>query len=108
MRKKSRYFLVKVISEGLISEDSLRNSIVSSIQDLYGDLGLAEAETHLIEYNEKTSSGIIKCSRNSTNKVRAAIAMISRIREEPSCIYIHAVSGTSKKFKEKKDRFPDS
>ena len=102
MRKKSRYFLIKVLSEGLITEEALRNSIITSIINLNGDIGLAKAEIHLIKYDEKTSYGIVRCDRNSTNQVRAAIAMISRIREKPSSIHIYAVSGTSKKLKEKR------
>jgi ribonuclease P/MRP protein subunit POP5 len=100
-RKPSRYLLVKLLAEGTVSDNSLFQSVTESIVNLFGETGLSETAPRLIGYNEKKSIGILRCSRDSLEKLRAAIAMISRIDEEPVGVYVKAVSGTSKRLKSK-------
>jgi ribonuclease P/MRP protein subunit POP5 len=98
-RKPSRYILVKVVAEGTVPKEALRLSVMESILRLFGETGLAEAEPRLFDYNERTSTGIFKCTRDSIEKMRAAFAMMSRIAEMSACLYVCTVSGTSKGLK---------
>lgn len=100
-RKPSRYLLVKLLVEGTVPDSSLFQSVTESIVNLFGETGLSETAPRLIGYNEKKSIGILRCSRESLEKMRAAIAMISRIDEKSVGVYVKAVSGTSKRLKSK-------
>ena len=98
-RKPSRYLLVKLQTEGTVTDNSLFQSVTESMANLFGETGLSETAPRLIGYNEKKSIGILRCSRDSLEKLRAAIAMISRIDEKPVGVYVKAVSGTSKRLR---------
>ena len=100
-RKPSRYLLVKLLLEGTVPDNLLIQSVTESIMNLFGETGLSETAPRLIGYNEKKSIGILRCSRDSLEKLRAAIAMISKIDEKPVGVYVKAVSGTSKRLKSK-------
>lgn len=98
-RKPSRYLLVRVLAEEAVPEETFRLVITESILNLFGEAGLAETEPRLFNWNEKTSTGIVKCTRDSVEKLRASIAMISGSAGRPMCVYVRAVSGTSKGLK---------
>jgi len=100
-RKPSRYLLVKLLVEGTVPDSLLSQSVTESIVNLFGETGLSETAPRLIGYNEKKSIGILRCSRDSLEKMRAAIAMISKIDEKSVGAYVKAVSGTSKRLKSK-------
>lgn len=103
-RKPSRYLLTKILAEGTIPEEALRLSVTESILSLFGETGLAETEPRLFDYDEKASTGIFKCARESIEKLRAAVAMISTCAGKPVSIYVRAVSGTSKGLKARDSR----
>jgi len=100
-RRPSRYLLVKVLSEVAVPEETFRLLMTESILKLLGDAGLAEIDPRLFNWNEKTSTGIVKCTRDSVGKLRASIFMISGSPGKPICAYVRAVSGTSKGLKTK-------
>jgi RNase P/RNase MRP subunit POP5 len=104
-RKHSRYLLTKVVAEETIPEEALRLSVTESILSLFGEVGLAETEPRLFNYDEKDSTGIFKCARDSIEKLRAAVAMISTCAGKPVCVYVSAVSGTSKGLKARGNRY---
>jgi len=98
-RKPSRYLLFKVNADELIHEEAIRLSITESIQNLFGETGLAEINPRFFKFDERRLTGIVKCARNSTEKLRAAIALISTCAGKPVCMHIPLVSGTSKGLK---------
>jgi len=103
-RKPSRYLLTRVICEQTIPEEVLRISVTESVLNLFGEIGLAQTEPRLFNYDEKTSTGIFKCARDSVEKLRAALAMISTCAGKPVCLYVSATSGTSKGLKTRKSQ----
>ena len=103
-RKPSRHLLVKVLSEGTVAEEDMRGSIVESMLSLFGETGLAQANLRLFDYDEKASAGVVRCARDSTEKLRASIALIRSIGQKPVCPYVKAVSGTAKGLRSRRLR----
>ena len=103
-RKPSRYLLTKFVCEQTIPGEAFRILVTESIAHLFGEAGLAQIDPRLFNYNETTSTGILKCARDSVEKLRAALAMISTIAGKPVCIYVSAISGTSKGLKTERNR----
>ena len=103
-RRPSRYLLVRVLAETVVPEETFRLLLTESILKLLGEAGLAEIDPRLFNWNENASTGIVKCTRDSVEKLRASISMISGSPEKPMCAYVRAVSGTSKGLKTKESR----
>jgi ribonuclease P/MRP protein subunit POP5 len=95
-RKPSRYLLLKVETDDAIPEEAIHLSVRESVLTLFGETGLAEISPRLFDYDEKTLTGIVKCTRGSVDKLRAAIALISTCAGKPVSAYVQAASGTSK------------
>ena len=72
------------------------------IQDNYGDFGLGMASMLVaVKYfNNRTSLGIIRCSRQSFPLVMASLTLTERIADHPVLIRCVHVSGTIKKCEE--------
>jgi RNase P/RNase MRP subunit POP5 len=98
-RKPSRYLLFKINADEAIHGEAVCLSITESIRHLFGETGLAEINPRFLKFDEKKLTGIVKCTRNSTEKLRAAIAFTSTCAGKPVCMYIPVVSGTLKGLK---------
>ena len=92
MRK--RYLALKVESETPLSERDLIGAIWNSLIQLFGEYGTSKTNLYLIEFNPEDGYGILCCSRETVNMVRAAVAAITRVDEKPAAIYVIRVSGT--------------
>ncbi len=71
-RKPSRYLLLKVETDDAIPEEAIHLSVTESVLTLFGETGLAEISPRLFDYDEKTLTGIVKCTRGSVDKLRAS------------------------------------
>lgn len=81
-----------------INPKSITNAIRQSIQELYGDFGASFSMQLNIKYfNNKTSSGIIRCGVQNFKYVLGAMTMITNIDGVPLIIQSSHVSGTIKK-----------
>jgi len=54
-----------------------------------------------IEYNPEDGYAILRCSHKALEMVRASIAAITDMRDEPAVIHIIKVSGTLKALRRK-------
>jgi len=99
---KHRYIAFKYYSEENITKEEILNKIWESIYSMFGCIGAAETGLWMIDLDEKNNRGIIRCDLPSLNKVRVAMVLITRIKEnKPFMFKILGVSGTIKKAKEK-------
>ncbi|ODV78426.1 uncharacterized protein CANTADRAFT_26532, partial [Suhomyces tanzawaensis NRRL Y-17324] len=86
-------------SPASISQKTLTNALRKTIQEVYGDFGSGTAAMQLtVKYfSNKTSTGIIRCGRQSHRVVVAALSMINTVEGNSVIIRCTRVSGTIKK-----------
>ena len=85
-----------------INNRSILSSIRKSLLDNYGDTGAGKAGgSVMIKYfSNKTSTGILRCDRDQSDLIVAALALITRIELTFVIVRCLHVSGTIKKCEE--------
>ena len=85
-----------------INQKTLTNAIRRNILDHFGEFGSGMAGMQLtVKYfSNKTSTGIIRCGRQSYHLVVAALTLIDKIEDTNVLIRCTRVSGTIKKCEE--------
>ncbi|MEM3555844.1 MAG: Rpp14/Pop5 family protein [Candidatus Micrarchaeia archaeon] len=90
MKERRRY--VKVRFEGEeVSEREAREAVDNAVLSFLGELGFSKANPRLVEF--KNNEAVILCSHSEVQKVKAALALVDRIKGKPGCIRILRVSG---------------
>jgi ribonuclease P/MRP protein subunit POP5 len=92
LREKKRYIIFEVCCKEKIESKELIKEILSSTRSLYGDLGMSKFNLWLISFDGR--SCIIRCARDKTEDVRAALAAIDRINDQSIGISVLGISGT--------------
>lgn len=100
-RVKRRYLALKVESEVVLSERDLVRAIWNSILQLFGEYGASQTNLYVVEFNPEDSYAILRCSHKMVDKVRAAVAAITRVNENAVAIHVVRVSGTLKALRKK-------
>jgi ribonuclease P/MRP protein subunit POP5 len=103
MRDRERYLAFDVISEQNILMQDLINTIWHSILNFLGEAETSRARLKIIKdsYDEKNQMGILRCSHESVENVRASLALIQRIGDIRVVVRILGVSGSIKATKMK-------
>ncbi|NOQ55185.1 MAG: hypothetical protein GQ477_00080 [Nanohaloarchaea archaeon] len=103
MEIRERYIVFKIISDKNYSLEDTVKTIWSSILQLFGEVGSSEFHIWIPAnlYNENTNTGIIRCSHDYVQQVRAAIALIRNIDHEPLIFKTLGVTGTMRSAKDK-------
>lgn len=98
LRSRRRYIAYQILSEEKFFFQDLTNSIWHSLLNLLGELGTAEADIWIVKdtYDEKKQIGIIRCSHDNVEKVRAALALIERIGDVRIVVKVLGISGSIK------------
>ena len=98
LRGRRRYIAYQVLSEDKFIFQDLTNSIWHSLLNLLGELGAAEADLWVARniYDEKRQIGIIRCSHEKVEQVRAALALIERIGDVRIIVKVLGISGSIK------------
>jgi ribonuclease P/MRP protein subunit POP5 len=98
LRGRRRYIAYQVLSEDKFIFQDLSNSIWHSLLNLLGELGAAEADLWIVRdiYDEKRQIGIIRCSHDKVENVRAALALIERIGDTRITVKVLGISGSIK------------
>ncbi|CAH6723277.1 ribonuclease P/MRP protein subunit Pop5p [[Candida] jaroonii] len=77
---------------------TITNTIKSSIQELYGDYGSSFAvQLNMKYFNNKTSTGILRCTKTNFHFVTATLPLITTIEGRKVIVNCIHVSGTIKK-----------
>lgn len=103
MRDKRRYIAFAIISENKINFNDLSNTIWHCILNYLGELGASKTGAWLIKdsFDEKKQIGLIKCSHDSVEEIRASLALIDRIGDSKVVINVLGISGTIKGARKK-------
>lgn len=100
-RERRRYLALKVQSEQPLNVGRVIDSIVASVQRLFGEYGASHANLKFIKYIPQEGLLVIRCSHRALEKVRAAITSTTKIHEKTATIHVVGVSGTLKALSKK-------
>jgi len=101
IRVKKRYLRFKIESAVLITRNDVIDAIFHAGRSLFGDHGISLINMQLIDFDESSKTGIIRCNRDKVESVRAVIATVSDIKGHPSAMRVLGVSGTIKGVRKK-------
>ena len=98
---RRRYLLFNVVGEHSPVEKAIWETIRDSVLTLYGSKGLSLVDPNLMEYNEETRNGIIRCTHDTERFLRASLASIMNISGSPVAFKVQRTSGTIKALRKK-------
>ncbi len=103
LRSQKRYIVFEVISEQPVVYGDIISAVWSSMLSFLGELGSSHAKVWFIHniYDDRTQRGVIKCSHDSVEHVRAALSLIQIVGETKCIVKIVGVTGTIKSAKSK-------
>jgi len=93
-RKRRRYLGVKADCARALTAKEMVDTIQRGVIDLCGVVGLSTVEPSLIEFDEESQRGILRCNRERVRTLRAALALITDVGGTPTAIRVTGVSGT--------------
>ncbi len=100
MKEKRRHLLFKIVSETKHDSRSVNEALWSAVKSLYGAHGAAETGFNIEKFDEKTQTGILRCTNIGVDKIRAALALLQRVNNKKAYVHIIRVTGTIKKANE--------
>ena len=103
LRSQKRYLVFEVVSEQPVVYGDIVSAVWSSMLSFLGELGSSSAKLWFIHniYDDRNQIGVIKCSHDSVEHVRAALSLIQVVGETKCVIKIIGVTGTIKSAKAK-------
>ena len=99
MRDKRRYVSFRVEVEGGAGEREIREGVLSTLLTYLGELGFSKAGPRIAYFKPSKGLGIIKCSVESVNEVRAGLALVSKIGGRKAAVRLLGNSGSICKLK---------
>jgi len=93
---RRRYIALRVESEGSVVREGLVDAVWKAVTQLFGEYGTSQAGMVIIEYDEQSGRGVLRCSHRALPMVKASIASITEINGKSTAIRIFGVSGTLK------------
>ncbi|MCK5063226.1 MAG: ribonuclease P protein component 2 [Candidatus Aenigmarchaeota archaeon] len=103
IRIRERYIVFSIMPKERFSLEDVVKTIWSSLLQLFGEAGTSQFHVWIPSnlYNDKQGIGIIRCSHDHVQDVRAALALVKKIEDTPVLIRTLGVTGTIKAAKEK-------
>lgn len=92
---------LKISSGENFSSKELMDAIWQTILKLFGEYGASKIGLTLIDYYVEKRLAIIRVAHTEVENVRASLASITKIVNEPAVINVLAVSGTLRALREK-------
>ena len=96
-----RYLAISLEGGDACSEQEVSDALYQAVRELFGDYGVSCLQPKLIEFDEGTSKGIIRCSRGHKREMRVALALITEISNSDAAVRVMGASGTIKSLKSK-------
>jgi len=103
-----RYLLVKLFGHGRVSAEALEQNAHRSFENLLGRLGAAEAGARMVGFDEAGGLAVFRCSSAFTEKLRAALALMTHINGAPVSAIVIRSSGTIKGLRTRVQRYRPS
>jgi ribonuclease P/MRP protein subunit POP5 len=98
---RRRYLALKVDYEEPLESMVLSEAIWNAVLRLFGEVGASQAGLYLVRFDEKTRTGVLRCSHTTLPMVRAAVASITSIGNAKAAVHVLRVSGTLKALSRK-------
>ncbi len=98
LRLPKRYIVFEIFSEKQVEYGEVSAVVWKSMMEFLGELYTSEARIWFVKnlYNQDKQRGIIKCSHNCVEQVRAALSLVTVIGEAKAVIKVMGVTGTIK------------
>lgn len=97
LREKKRYVAFEAIAETKIASSKIKEIVINSFKNLYGELGLSKAGINFVEI--RGDKGVLKINNNYVDELRASFTMVGKVNKEDILLRSLKVSGTLKKIK---------
>ena len=104
LRERKRYVVFKILSNKRIKDSSqVSKAIWRYTASFMGALGQAEAGIWVLEdkWNSEKQTGMIKVGHKHVNELKASLALIDTIDDEPVIVQSTGTSGIMKKATKK-------
>ena len=103
LRGRRRYIAYEIISQEKILLDDLMNTIWHTVLNFLGEHGTSETDMWIAKdtYDDKRQMGLIRCSHDSVEQIRASLALTERIGDVRVVFKVLGISGTIKAAKMK-------
>lgn len=102
LRGKKRYVLFQLVAEKQFSELEVKKELFAKFKQLFGDFGIAKQKLWFISFNSQGNFGILRCSLEETENVKAGLLFLQSVNEVQVIPRIVSVSGSLKKLKGKR------
>jgi len=101
IKVKRRYLALKIDSKANLNSKDLMDTVWEALLRLFGEYGASKTGLKLIDYCAEKRLAIIRVAHTEVDKIRAALAFITKIMAEPAAIHVLAVSGTLRALRNK-------
>lgn len=93
--ERQRYLLVRYFSRQTLQDKEIWQVISKQIIILYGEKGSASLGLYLVKHDPEKQEFIMRASSdNNCAPLRASIASIKRVKNQPALFFTSRVSGT--------------
>lgn len=101
IKVKRRYLALKIDSKANLNSKDFMDAIWEALLRFFGEYGASKTGLTLIDYSAEKRLAIIRVAHTEVDKIRAALASITKIVAEPAAIHVLAVSGTLRALRNK-------
>jgi ribonuclease P/MRP protein subunit POP5 len=105
LRPRWRYLAVGIETwpDAAFDRDAFQRDLWYAAQDLYGDVGSAEVDLTVLEFDLADGDGkaIVRAHRGTEGRARAAIACLAAVDDHPVGLRIRGISGTMRACEER-------
>lgn len=96
MREKRRYIKFVVDSDKRFDDEDVRHSLWGAMLSFIGENGAARTNLWLSNWDEKSNTGVLRCSIIAVDEVIVCMKLVTEIQEERVNFIVKGVSGTLK------------
>lgn len=100
-RNKRRYVALELECDNTPGLEVFSDSLWTAISKLYGEYGASKTGLAVIEYNPDKKIAIVRVHANAIWMIRAAIASMTRLTDNPVATHVTRISGTLKSLRTK-------
>lgn len=98
---RRRYLALRVECDGQFDRKAFSDAVWNAVQRLFGEVGCSQAGLFLVRFEEETVYVVLRCSHRALPMVKAAIASVTKIGNQPAAIHVLRVSGSLKALRKK-------
>lgn len=97
MKEKRRHILFKMVAESKLDASSVNEALWNSVKSLIGTSGAAEASFMIERFDEKNQTGLIRCTNEGLDRIRACLTLLHKVNNKKAYVHIIRITGTIKK-----------